>query len=229
MIDYMETKLEVCIDNLAGLEACIKGNADRIELCSSLIHGGLTPKTDLMRHASNAAIPVRIMVRPKSDNFHYSSTDLRQMKNDIDMARSFGFEGVVFGATLVNGSIDQTFLEKLVTHAFGLKKTLHRAIDTISDPVGAVNTAINLGFDCILSSGGFNTANEGLLVLKEMHSIALGKIEIMPGSGVNPENAQKIAKSSNFTWLHSSCSSLLENRPFTDANKIISIKNEINY
>ena len=225
----MITKLEVCIDNLAGLEACIKGNADRIELCSSLIHGGLTPETDLMKHASNAKIPVRVMVRPKSGNFHYSSRDLRQMKDDIDMARSFGFEGVVFGATLVNGSIDQTFLEKLIIHSFGLKKTLHRAIDTISDPVGAVNIAINLGFDCILSSGGFDTANEGLLVLKEMHSIALGKIEIMPGSGINSENAQKIAKSSNFNWLHSSCSSLLENSPFTDANKIISIKNEINY
>jgi len=151
----MKTKLEVCIDNLAGLEACIKGNADRIELCSSLIHGGLTPETDLMRSASNATIPVRVMVRPKSGNFHYSSRDLRQMKDDIDMARSFGFEGVVFGATLVNGSIDQTFLEKLITHSFGLRKTLHRAIDTISDPVGAVNIAINLGFDCILSSGGF--------------------------------------------------------------------------
>ena len=225
----MITKLEVCIDNLAGLEACIKGNADRIELCSSLIHGGLTPETDLMRHASNAAIPVRMMVRPKSGSFHYSSQDLRQMKDDIDMARAFGFEGVVFGATLVNGSIDKNFLEKLITHAIGLKKTLHRAIDTLSDPVGAVNIAINLGFDCILSSGGFDKANEGLLVLKEMHSIALGKIEIMPGSGVNPKNAQKIAKSSNYNWIHSSCSSLHENRSFTDANKIISIKNEINY
>jgi len=225
----MKTKLEVCIDNLAGLQACIKGEADRIELCSSLIHGGLTPETDLIRLASNAAIPVRMMVRPKSGNFNYSSQDLRQMKDDIDMARSFGFEGVVFGATLINESIDQIFLEKLVTHAFGLKKTLHRAIDTISAPVGAVNIAINLGFDCILSSGGFDTANEGLLVLKEMHSIARGKIEIMPGSGINPENAQKIAKSSNFNWLHSSCSGLHENIPFTDANKIISIKNEINY
>jgi len=225
----MKTKLEVCIDNLAGLDACIKGNADRIELCSSLIHGGLTPETDLMRHASNSAIPVRMMVRPKSGNFHYSSQDLRQMKDDIDMARSFGFEGVVFGATLVNGSIDKNFLEELITHALGLKKTLHRAVDTISDPVGAVSIAINLGFDCILSSGGFKTADEGLLVLKEMQSMALGKIEIMPGSGVNPENAQKIAKSSNYNWIHSSCSSLHENRSFTDANKIISIKNEINY
>ena len=119
----MKTKLEVCIDNLAGLEACIKGNADRIELCSSLIHGGLTPKIDLMRSASSTAIPMRMMVRPKSGNFHYSSKDLRQMKDDIDMARSFGFEGVVFGATLVNGCIDQTFLEKLIPHAIGLKKT----------------------------------------------------------------------------------------------------------
>jgi len=225
----METKLEVCIDNLAGLEACIQGNADRIELCSSLIHGGLTPEVNLMKHASHAEIPVRVMVRPKSGNFHYSSIDLRQMKNDIDMARSFGFEGVVFGATLVNGEIDQTFLEKLVKHALGLKKTLHRAIDTVTDPVAAVDIATNLGFDCILSSGGFKTANEGLLVLKGMQRRALGKIEIMPGSGVNPTNAHKIAKSSNFNWLHSSCSSLLKNSPFTDANKIISIKNETNY
>ena len=225
----METKLEVCIDNLAGLEACIQGNADRIELCSSLIHGGLTPEANLMKHASHAEIPVRVMIRPKSGNFHYSSIDLRQMKNDIDMARSFGFEGVVFGATLVNGEIDQTFLEKLVKHALGLKKTLHRAIDTVTDPVAAVDIATNLGFDCILSSGGFKTANEGLLVLKEMHSIALGKIEIMPGSGVNPKNAHKIAKSSNFNWLHSSCSSLIKNSPFTDAKKILSIKNETNY
>ena len=225
----METKLEVCIDNLAGLEACIQGNADRIELCSSLIHGGLTPEVNLMKHASHAEIPVRVMVRPKRGNFHYSSIDLRQMKNDIDMARSFGFEGVVFGATLVNGEIDQTFLEKLVKHALGLKKTLHRAIDTVTDPVAAVDIATNLGFDCILSSGGFKTANEGLLVLNDMQRRALGKIEIMPGSGVNPKNAHKIAKSSNFNWLHSSCSSLLKNSPFTDANKIISIKNETNY
>jgi len=225
----MKTKLEVCIDNLAGLEACIQGNADRIELCSSLIHGGLTPEINLMKHASHAEIPVRVMIRPKSGNFHYSFKDLRQMKNDIDIVRSFGFEGVVFGATLVSGEIDQTFLKKLVKHAFGLKKTLHRAIDTVTDPVGAVDIATNLGFDCILSSGGFNTANDGLLVLKDMHRRALGKIEIMPGSGVNPKNAHKIAKSSNFNWLHSSCSSLMENCSFTDANKIISIKNEINY
>ena len=224
----METKLEVCIDNLAGLEACIQGNADRIELCSSLIHGGLTPEVNLMKHASHAEIPVRVMIRPKSGNFHYSPSDLDQMKKDIDMAHSFGFEGVVFGATLSNGCIDQAILEKLVEHASELKKTLHRAIDTISKPVSAVKIATDLGFDCILSSGGAKTAHDGLSVLKEMHTKALGKIEIMPGSGVNPENAQKIAMSSSFNWIHSSCSGTFENSSFTDSNKIISIKNEIN-
>jgi copper homeostasis protein len=224
----MTTKLEVCIDNLAGLEACIEGNADRIELCSSLIQGGLTPTVELMKQASESKIPLRIMVRPKSGNFHYSPSDLDQMKKDIDMAHSFGFEGVVFGATLSNGCIDQAILEKLVEHASELKKTLHRAIDTISKPVSAVKIATDLGFDCILSSGGAKTAHDGLSVLKEMHTKALGKIEIMPGSGVNPENAQKIAMSSNFNWIHSSCSGTFENSSFTDSNKIISIKNEIN-
>ena len=224
----MATKLEVCIDNLAGLEACIEGNADRIELCSSLIQGGLTPTVELMKQASESKIPLRIMVRPKSGNFHYSPSDLDQMKKDIDMAHSFGFEGVVFGATLSNGCIDQAILEKLVEHASELKKTLHRAIDTLSKPVSAVKIATDLGFDCILSSGGAKTAQDGLSVLKEMHTKALGKIEIMPGSGVNPENAQKIAMSSNFNWIHSSCSGTFENSSFTDSNKIISIKNEIN-
>ena len=224
----MATKLEVCIDNLAGLEACIEGNADRIELCSSLIQGGLTPTVELMKQASESKIPLRVMVRPKSGNFHYSPSDLDQMKKDIDMAHSFGFEGVVFGATLSNGCIDQAILEKLVEHASELKKTLHRAIDTISKPVSAVKIATDLGFDCILSSGGAKTAHDGLSVLKEMHTKALGKIEIMPGSGVNPENAQKIAMSSNFNWIHSSCSGTFENSSFTDSNKIISIKNEIN-
>ena len=224
----MATKLEVCIDNLAGLEACIEGNADRIELCSSLIQGGLTPTVELMKQASESKIPLRIMVRPKSGNFHYSPSDLDQMKKDIDMAHSFGFEGVVFGATLSNGCIDQAILEKLVEHASELKKTLHRAIDTISKPVSAVKIATDLGFDCILSSGGAKTAHDGLSVLKEMHTKALGKIEIMPGSGVNPENAQKIAMSSSFNWIHSSCSGKFENSSFTDSNKIISIKNEIN-
>ena len=95
----MKKKLEVCIDNSNGIEACVIGKVDRIELCSSLTEGGLTPSVELMREASLLKIPVRVMIRPKRESFHYSSSEIQSMCNDIDIVRSFGFEGVVFGAT----------------------------------------------------------------------------------------------------------------------------------
>ena len=139
----MIKKLEVCIDNSNGIKACIHDKADRIELCSSLVKGGLTPSIELMHETSLLKIPVRVMIRPKSDNFHYSSSDIERICNDIDIVRSFGFEGVVLGAIINDDRLDQLLLKKLCNHATGLKKTLHRAIDTISDPVKAVDIAVH--------------------------------------------------------------------------------------
>ena len=107
----MRSKLEVCIDSISGLEACVKGKADRIELCSSLGLGGLTPSDELMELASKVNIPCRVMLRPKKGNFEYSSRDLQQMLRDIDKTRSYNLDGVVFGATLLNGELDQEFLD----------------------------------------------------------------------------------------------------------------------
>ena len=118
----MKKKLEVCIDNSNGIEACVIGKVDRIELCSSLINGGLTPSLQLMREASLLKIPVRVMIRPKSDNFQYSSTDLERMCNDIDIVRSFGFEGVVFGATKNDDRLDQLSLKILCIMQLALRK-----------------------------------------------------------------------------------------------------------
>ena len=234
----MKKKLEVCIDNSNGIGACVIGKVDRIELCSSLTEGGLTPSVELMREASLLKIPVRVMIRPESDSFHYSSSDIQRMCNDIDIVRSFGFEGVVFGATKNDDRLDQLSLKKLCDHAAGLKKTLHRAIDSISDPIGAVDLAVDLGFDFILSSGGAENAEKGLSVLKEMNKRANGNIEIMPGSGVNISNAKKIAFEGGFKWFHSSCSSQIQNNSkqeqietyssYTDSKKIISLRNAIN-
>ena len=234
----MKKKLEVCIDNSNGIEACVIGKVDRIELCSSLTEGGLTPSVELMREASLLKIPVRVMIRPKSDSFHYSSSDIQSMCNDIDIVRSFGFEGVVFGATKNDDRLDQLSLKILCDHATGLKKTLHRAIDSISDPIGAVDLAVDLGFDFILSSGGAENAEKGLSVLKEMNKRANGNIEIMPGSGVNISNVKKIAFEGGFKWFHSSCSSQIQNNSkqeqietyasYTDSKKIISLRNAIN-
>jgi len=234
----MKKKLEVCIDNSNGIGACVIGKVDRIELCSSLTEGGLTPSVELMQEASLLKIPVRVMIRPKSESFHYSSSDIKSMCNDIDIVRSFGFEGVVFGATKNDDRLDQLSLKILCDYATGLKKTLHRAIDSISDPIGAVDLAVDLGFDFILSSGGAENAEKGLSVLKEMYKRANGNIEIMPGSGVNISNAKKIAFEGGFKWLHSSCSSQIQINSkqeqienyssYTDSKKIINLRNAIN-
>ena len=223
----MKTKLEICIDSCHGIDACIEGGADRIELCSSLKFGGLTPSREVVEFASQCKIPSRAMIRPNKGSFVYSSDDLKQMLSDIDMVRSFGIEGVVFGATKPNGIIDIEFLEELVAHSFGLNKTLHRAVDTLNKTVESVEIGIQLGFDTILSSGGRDTALKGKSVLSEMKKKALGRIQIMPGAGVTASNAKKIIDYCHFDWIHSSCSIKNNNGYLTDLQSIQNLKNEI--
>ena len=225
----MESKLEVCIDSCSGIEACIEGNADRIELCSSLQYGGLTPSEELLELASECGIVVRAMIRPKKGSFVYTSEDLKQMLSGIDKVRSYNIEGVVFGATLPNGELDLDFLEELVSHSIGLNKTLHRAVDTINKTIESVETGIKLGFDTILSSGGYETAIEGSSVLSEMHKRASGRIHIMPGSGINPLNANQFINKCHFEWIHSSCSININKLSLTDAQIIKNLKNAIIY
>ena len=225
----MESKLEVCIDSCTGIEACIEGNADRIELCGSLQYGGLTPSGELLELASECGIAVRAMIRPKKGGFVYTSEDLKQMLNDIDMVRSFNIEGVVFGATLPNGRLDIDFLEELVDYSIDLNKTLHRAVDAMNKTIDSVETGIKLGFDAILSSGGRETAIKGLSVLSEMHTGASGRIHIMPGSGITPLNANQFINKCHFEWIHSSCSIKKNKLSLTDAQIIKNLKNAIIY
>ena len=224
----MKTKLEICIDSCFGIDAAVEGGADRIELCSSLKYGGLTPSLDVLKLASECGIPSRSMIRPRKGDFIYSSEDLKQMQSDIDMVRSFNIEGVVYGASLPNGSLDQELLEELVSYSINLKKTLHRAVDTIHKTIESVQLGIELGFDTILSSGGEKTALNGLSVLSDMQLLAAGKIEVMPGSGINSITAKEILNSHHFDWIHSSCSIQKNADRYTDVESIKNLKNAIN-
>jgi len=237
----MKTKLEVCIDNEDGINACIAGKAGRIELCSALDVGGLTPSIELMNLAANCPIPTRVMIRPKSGDFYFSSLDMRKMIADISSARSLGLEGVVLGVTTKNAELDKEALKILSECAVGMGRTLHRAVDSTLNPIDSVEIAIELGFDCILSSGGSNTATQGIRILKEMHNRAAGRIDIMPGSGINSDNVDQVSKSFKPNWFHSSCSSQSQNivklnqleleegvKEFTDLKKIINLRNAIN-
>jgi copper homeostasis protein len=200
------------VDSAEGLEAAIKGGADRIELCSALALGGLTPSHGFMSIAAKSTIPVYAMIRPRAGSFMFSKAEFDLMRHDIDAARAAELAGVVLGANVASGALDEAGLLKLKEHAAGLGATLHRAIDLVPDFLAAVDTAIGLGFERILSSGGAKTALEGIETLAAMHQHARGRISVMPGSGVNAGNATALLVRLGVSELHGSCSAALAER-----------------
>lgn len=199
--------LEVCVDSPEGLAAAIAGGADRIELCAALETGGLTPSPGLMALAAKAPIPVYAMIRSRPGDFVYDDGDMAALLADIDAVRAAGLEGVVLGANHADGSLDREVLAKLAAHAQGLGMTLHRAFDLAGpDYAGAIDFAVELGFERILTSGGETTALKGLNALAACFAHAGDRIAIMPGSGVNLETLAAIRARLPFREIHSSCS-----------------------
>lgn len=198
--------LEVCIDDLAGLEAAVEGGADRVELCSALALGGLTPSLGLMELAATFDMPCNAMIRPRAGDFVYSDEEIDIMLADIDAARNAGLAGVALGASLADGRLDRMVLQTLVRAAEGLDLTLHRAFDLVPNIAEAVEIAVKLGFSRILTSGGARTAIEGIDGLRQAIAVSKGRISIMPGSGVSAANAREL-RALGVTELHASCSS----------------------
>ncbi len=202
-----EILLEVCIDNAAGLQAAVDGGADRIELCSALELGGLTPSFGLMKLAARIPLPVYAMIRPRAGDFVFDANDLAIMRDDIAMAREAGLAGVVLGANLENGKLDADLLSTLVDHSYGLGLTLHRAFDcTGPDFAHALESAIDLGLERVLTSGGATGAIAGLPVLERLFEQAKGRIAIMPGAGINAENIRLLKDQLPLREVHGSCS-----------------------
>ncbi len=202
--------LEVCVDDAAGLRAAIEGGADRIELCSALNVGGLTPSAGLMSLAARATVPCYAMIRPRLGDFVYSAEELVVMEDDIRSAASCGLAGVVFGANHSDGRLDHDVLMGLSEISGAMPRTLHRAFDLVPDMKKAIEIAIDCGFERILTSGRAISALKGLADLKAAIDIAAARISIMPGSGVNLETVGVLLKELNVTELHSSCSSNIE-------------------
>jgi copper homeostasis protein len=200
--------LEVCVDGVDGLTQAIAGGAGRIELCSALEIGGLTPSAGLLRAAAQCAVPVVAMIRPRGGDFCFDDAQVALMRDEIDAVAAAGLEGVVLGASLADGRLDARVLERLARHAagLGLRSTLHRAIDLCPDLAQAVALAIDLGFERILTSGGARSAPEGLDGLRRCFDAASGRIAIMPGAGVTPDNVDMLRAALPLTDIHASCS-----------------------
>jgi copper homeostasis protein len=198
--------LEICIDDVAGLDAAVAGGADRIELCSALGSGGLTPSRGFMSVAANAPIPVHALIRPRAGGFIYSDAEVALMETDILAAREAGLAGVVIGATTAAGVLDADVIRRLIDAAQGLDLTLHRAIDVVEDMDATLDLAIELGFSRVLTSGGARHAEEGIDVIDRLAKRGSGRISIMPGGGVRPENAGRFLAIAGVRELHASCS-----------------------
>lgn len=175
------------MDDPAGLRAAVEGGADRIELCSALDVGGLTPSAGLMRLAAGCGLPVLAMIRPRSGGFCYDGDELAVMASDIAAARMTGLAGVVLGALTPELRLDLPAMEGLMRRAAGLEVTLHRAFDLIDNWREAVDQAVALGVNRILTSGGALSAPEGVARMAEIMDHAGGRITILPGAGISAD------------------------------------------
>ena len=200
----MRPELEICVDGADDLAHAVAGGADRIELCSALALGGLTPSPGLMAEARACQVPVYVMIRPRAGDFTVTEADLRQMEADIAFVKSMGLAGVVFGVADRFGALDITALRRLSSAAEGLGRTLHRVVDDLPDPAAAVDPAVELGFERILSSGGAETALGGTEALARMIATAKGRVEVMAGSGVLAHAVPALA-AIGIRSFHSSC------------------------
>lgn len=200
--------LEVCVDDAAGIAASATGGADRIELCAALALGGLTPSTGLMMLAAESPLPAMAMIRPRAGDFIWSGAEVRAMQAEIAAVRDFGLAGVVIGASLADGQLDGETLAALVAAAQGLDITLHRAIDLTPDVSAAMATCAALGIRRVLSSGGAQSALQGMDRLRAM-AIATPEVTVMPGGGVSAENIHQFAERLQLAEVHASCSAPL--------------------
>lgn len=198
-------KLEVCIDSPDGLRACQSG-VDTIELCSALALGGLTPSAGVIALAQNSTVPIHAMIRPRGGDFVYSAEEIDVMLADISVCNAASLAGVVLGASTHDGVLDLSALRLMVKAASGLQRTLHRVIDTLADPILAMEQAIDLGFSRILTSGGHPRAQDGTGNLKKLVQAAGDRIEIIVGSGVSAANIVQLAQNTGARSFHASCS-----------------------
>lgn len=197
-------KLEVCCGDLQSVRAAIEGGAHRVELCEALELDGLTPSEAMMESAIGTGIPVQVLIRVREGDFVYNKDEICKMRNDIRLAHKLGAAGVVIGALMPDGSIDEEAIRCMMEEAEGLSVTFHRAFDVCHEPEEALEKIISLGCHRLLTSGQATTAEQGIPMLKKLIEQADGRIIIMPGAGVNPQNASRILEETGAIEIHGS-------------------------
>jgi len=194
--------IEVCANSFESAYAAEKGGANRIELCTNLSVGGLTPNRELINKVlTELAISTHVLIRPRDGDFVYSTEEFQTMLDDIKYCKAMGCAGVVSGILTTNGNINFEYNQQLIKASEGMEFTFHRAFDVSRDPLQTLEDLKLLGVTRLLSSGQQAKAFDGIELLIELKRRSEDKIQIMPGSGINKENAL-VFKNANFDSIH---------------------------
>ncbi|SOE22169.1 copper homeostasis protein [Spirosomataceae bacterium TFI 002] len=188
-------EVEICSFSLQSSIEADQNGASRIELCGGFLEGGTTPSQGLVKEVlREVTVPVFIMIRPRGGDFCYNIHEQKVIKADIEEIKKLEPSGFVFGALNPDGSIYIELCQKVVEWCAPYPLTFHRAFDVCKDRNAALEQIISLGFERILTSGGANSAMEGLGELKLLNQKAAGRIQIMAGAGVNVSNVSEFVK-----------------------------------
>jgi copper homeostasis protein len=205
--------LEISVESVEAAVAAERGGADRIELCSDLSVGGLTPQTALLRAVrQQIQIPIFVMIRPRAGGFVYLPAEFAQMKESIAEAKDSGADGLVFGILRPNGTVDIDHTRELVELTQPLPVTFHRAFDSCADFSQALEDVVRSGASRILTSGGAASALEGIDNIAMLITVA-AQVTIVPGAGINMRNILQIAAATGAREFHSGLSSVLPHPP----------------
>jgi copper homeostasis protein len=197
--------LEVCAESVDYAAAAERGGAQRIELCTDLSCGGVTPNAALMQAARrDVRIPIHVLIRPRSGDFCYSGSEFEMMRKGIRGAKQFGMDGVVLGILRDNARVDVERTKVLVELAHPLPVTFHRAFDDSHDFEASLEKVIQTGTSRILTSAGQPRATDGLETLARLIQKARGRILLMPCGGINSDNILLVVRTTLAQEVHSS-------------------------
>ncbi|MBK7735263.1 MAG: copper homeostasis protein CutC [Chitinophagaceae bacterium] len=197
--------LEIIAFNIQSCATIQNAGAQRIELCGNPTEGGTTPSYGFIKAAREVTgIQLFPIIRPRGGDFLYSNEEFEIMKSEIKLCKEFGCDGVVIGLLNADGTIDKKRTAALVSLAYPLEVTFHRAFDRVKDMYIALEDVIEAGCGRILTSGLFPTAEQGMGNLQKLVEAANNRIVIMPGSGVRSDNINIIAQKTGASEFHSS-------------------------
>lgn len=194
---------EACVGNFKEAFEAQRRGARRIELCDNLAEGGTTPSYGTLKACKQLlGIPSMVMIRPRGGNFCYSEEEIMIMLSDIEVCKTIGMEGVVFGALTTENTIDMAQMRLLISAAKPLQVVFHMAFDEVGNQAEALEQLISLGVDRVLTKGGSTSAIAGASRIKALVAQANGRIAILAGGGVNAGNYEEIVRLTGVTEVH---------------------------